>query len=63
MLQRQVRDLVKADNPALSLLNKTWLDQAVEQDPSAIDTAARYTFERALDLAVWFDIHNPTIKL
>ncbi|RRO16243.1 asparagine synthase (glutamine-hydrolyzing) [Saccharopolyspora rhizosphaerae] len=62
-LQRQVRDLVKAGNPGLSVLNQKWIAEAVEQDPASIDTAARHTFERALDLAVWFDLHNPTIKL
>ncbi|GGI73597.1 asparagine synthetase B [Saccharopolyspora subtropica] len=63
VLQRQVADLVAAGNPALSLLNETWLREALAQAPDRIDTAARFTFERALDLAAWFDLHNPTIKL
>ncbi|MCI2422837.1 asparagine synthase (glutamine-hydrolyzing) [Saccharopolyspora sp. K220] len=63
VLQRQVADLVSAGDPALSLLNEKWLTEALAQDPAHIDTLARFTFERVLDLSTWFDIHNPTIKL
>jgi asparagine synthase (glutamine-hydrolysing) len=62
-LQRQVADLVAAGDPALSLLNERWLREALAQAPARIDQAARFTFERALDLSVWFDLHKPTIKL
>ncbi|MGW1676720.1 asparagine synthase (glutamine-hydrolyzing) [Saccharopolyspora sp. NPDC002376] len=62
-LQGQVSDLVAAGSEALSLLNGELLRDALAQDPANIDTPTRYTFERALDLATWFDIHNPTIKL
>ncbi|MEV5537671.1 asparagine synthase (glutamine-hydrolyzing) [Saccharopolyspora shandongensis] len=63
VLQRQVADLVAAGDPALSLLDERWLAGALAQDPARIDQLARFTFERALDLSTWFDIHNPTIKL
>ncbi len=63
VLQGQVADLVAAGDKALSLLDEKWLRKALAQDPAQIDQAARLTFERALDLATWFDLHNPTIKL
>ncbi|WP_190824453.1 asparagine synthase (glutamine-hydrolyzing) [Saccharopolyspora pogona] len=63
VLQRQVADLVAAGDPALSLLDEKWLREALAQDPTGIDQAARFTFERALDLSTWFDIHHPTVKL
>ncbi|PKW19622.1 asparagine synthase (glutamine-hydrolyzing) [Saccharopolyspora spinosa] len=63
VLQRQVADLVAAGDPALSLLDEKWLREAMKQDPNGIDQAARFTFERALDLSTWFEIHHPTVKL
>ncbi|MGW3473242.1 asparagine synthase (glutamine-hydrolyzing) [Saccharopolyspora sp. NPDC000995] len=63
VLQRQVADLVATGDPALSLLDEKWLREALAQDPTGIDQAARFTFERALDLSTWFDIHHPTVKL
>ncbi|MDA3630063.1 asparagine synthase (glutamine-hydrolyzing) [Saccharopolyspora sp. WRP15-2] len=62
-LQAQVSDLVAAGSEALSLMNGPWLREALAKDPATIDTPTRFHFERALDLATWFDIHNPTIKL
>ncbi|QIZ34278.1 asparagine synthase (glutamine-hydrolyzing) [Saccharopolyspora sp. ASAGF58] len=63
VLQRQVADLVAAGDPALSLLDQKWLREALAQDPTGIDQEARFTFERALDLSTWYDIHHPTVKL
>ena len=63
VLQSQVSDLVSSGSEALSLVDEKWLRDALAQDPANIDQAARYGFERILDLAIWFDIHNPTIKL
>lgn len=63
VLQRQVADLSSSGSEALSLLDEGWLRDALAKDPANIDTPTRYAFERALDLAAWFDIHRPTIKL
>ncbi|KAA5832603.1 asparagine synthase (glutamine-hydrolyzing) [Saccharopolyspora hirsuta] len=63
VLQGQVADLAATGNEALSLLDGGWLREALAKDPANIDTPTRYAFERALDLATWFDIHHPTIKL
>ncbi|RKT85849.1 asparagine synthase (glutamine-hydrolysing) [Saccharopolyspora antimicrobica] len=63
VLQRQVADLAATGNEALSLLDGGWLREALALDPEHIDTPTRFTFERALDMATWFDIHHPTIKL
>ena len=63
VLQKQVAQLVSDGDPALALCDQKWIDEAIKQDPAHIDTLARHTFERVLDMSVWFDIHHPTVKL
>ncbi|MER7010155.1 asparagine synthase (glutamine-hydrolyzing) [Saccharopolyspora sp. NPDC000359] len=62
-LQRQVAELASTGSEALSLLDGEWLRGALRQDAGRIDTPTRYAFERALDMAAWFEIHRPTVKL
>ncbi|MBE9374405.1 asparagine synthase (glutamine-hydrolyzing) [Saccharopolyspora sp. HNM0983] len=62
-LQSQVAQLLSEDNPALSLLDEQTLRSQTEADTAQLDPAARYAFERALDMSVWFDQHQPAVKL
>lgn len=62
-LQKQVKQLISDDDPALSLLNQQWLRGAVDVPAEQVDTSSRNVFERALDMSIWFDLHNPTIKV
>ena len=62
-LQKQVSQLVTDDDPALSLINGKWVKEALRRAPTEVDPATRNVFERLLDLSIWFDLHNPTIRL
>jgi asparagine synthase (glutamine-hydrolysing) len=63
-LQTQVRDLLSAgSSPALDLLDRDRLQQITDTEPSRITTAERNNMERTLDLAVWFDLEQPTLTL
>ncbi|HJQ03543.1 MAG TPA: asparagine synthase (glutamine-hydrolyzing) [Jatrophihabitans sp.] len=63
-LQRQAADLL-ADpgHDALALIDRDWLAKTVRRDPAGIEKPHRLGLERALDLAVWFDIYRPTVML
>jgi asparagine synthase (glutamine-hydrolysing) len=37
--------------------------EAAGRNPADVDPAARYTFERILDVAVWLDLTKPSLKL
>lgn len=62
-LQRQVAQLLSEGSPALSLLDEKGLRSQVDQDVEHVDDATRHGFERALDMAVWFDQQQPTVKI
>ncbi|QGK71065.1 asparagine synthase (glutamine-hydrolyzing) [Allosaccharopolyspora coralli] len=62
-LQKQVRELVDQGDPALDLLNRTTVRNGLEVAPEAVTAGTRNLFERALDLSVWFDLRQPTIKV
>ncbi len=61
-LCKQVAQLLSDDDPALSLVNRKWLNEVVQQEATQIESGTRNALERVLDLSVWFDIHNPTIR-
>ncbi|MBA8823232.1 asparagine synthase (glutamine-hydrolyzing) [Saccharopolyspora lacisalsi] len=62
-LQKQVKQLISDDDPALSLLDRQWIRDSVDTPAERVDTSTRNVFERALDMSVWFDLYNPTIKV
>lgn len=62
-LQNQVHQLLSDDDPALSLLDAERLRSAAQLPAEQVDSATRNTFERALDMSIWFDIHSPTIRV
>lgn len=62
-LQQQVKELLAADDPVLELLNRRWVENTVQTDPSAIPASARSGMERVLDLSIWLDPYQPTLRL
>jgi asparagine synthase (glutamine-hydrolysing) len=61
-IQEQANELLgHRDHAVFSLVNPTWVREAVRQDPALISRAARHQLERTLDLATWLDIYRPEI--
>ncbi|GAA2779548.1 asparagine synthase (glutamine-hydrolyzing) [Saccharopolyspora taberi] len=59
----QAAELVRAQDPALSVLDAGALQQVMDIGPEAVNTGVRYFMERLLDVSVWFDVHKPTLKV
>ncbi|MFD2472106.1 asparagine synthase (glutamine-hydrolyzing) [Amycolatopsis silviterrae] len=63
-LQQQVRDvLAEANTDALFMCDPAKVAEAAARNPAEVDPAARFTFERILDVAVWLDVAKPSLKL
>nr|WP_205379967.1 asparagine synthase (glutamine-hydrolyzing) [Streptomyces sp. SID7805] len=62
-IQSQAADLLSAGHAALDLCHRERLREASVADGATITTGQRAQLERALDLAAWFDLHKPVIKL
>ncbi|MET9535514.1 MULTISPECIES: asparagine synthase (glutamine-hydrolyzing) [unclassified Streptomyces] len=62
-IQSQTSDLLTSGHPALDLCHHGRLQEAVGADGATITTRQRSHLERALDLATWFDLHKPVIRL
>lgn len=62
-LQRQVSELVSARDSALDLLNERKLSEGIRLSPEQVDSSTRDLFEKALNLSVWIEQQNPTIKV
>lgn len=63
-LQQQAKEmLAPADNPAFSLVDRTWLKRVVALDPATIPVQTRHDLDRVLDLHHWFDLYAPQIEI
>jgi asparagine synthase (glutamine-hydrolysing) len=63
MLQQQVKELLTdADNPIFEVVNREFLNTAVQSDPAAFNPMSRHALERSLDLAAWLDIYRPEVR-
>ncbi|WP_139277847.1 asparagine synthetase B family protein, partial [Rhodococcus marinonascens] len=63
-LQQHGKELLSdRSHPVFGLVSPDWLSQAVSIDTPQIRQASRHGLERILNLAVWMDIYNPTIKV
>ncbi|RCV51915.1 asparagine synthase (glutamine-hydrolyzing) [Marinitenerispora sediminis] len=63
-LRRQARGLLSdRTHPVFDLIDAEWLGRAVAETGPAITQGARSGLERALDLAAWFDLHRPKVRL
>lgn len=62
-LQRQSKELLTANDPAVDLLNGDWLRKVVDHPAERVDTNMRDALERLLDVSIWMRQHNPAIKV
>jgi asparagine synthase (glutamine-hydrolysing) len=63
-LQHNAREyLSNPGHPVFDIVRNDWLTKAVEVDTPQITQASRRGLERTLDLALWLDMYNPTLKL
>jgi asparagine synthase (glutamine-hydrolysing) len=61
-LQEQGRELLaEPNNPVFDLVQRSWLESAVNDDPSSLVT--RHGLERTLVLATWLDIYRPEVRM
>ncbi|MFD9668272.1 asparagine synthase (glutamine-hydrolyzing) [Rhodococcus sp. NPDC059968] len=63
-LQQHGKELLSdPSHPVFGLVSADWLSRAVSVDTPQISQVSRRGLERTLDLALWMDMYNPTIKL
>ncbi|WP_019854881.1 asparagine synthase (glutamine-hydrolyzing) [Actinopolyspora mortivallis] len=62
-LQRQARELLSAQDPAVELLNEKLLRDATDSPAEAVEPTTRDALERLLDVSVWLQQHSPTIRV
>ncbi|WP_055587674.1 asparagine synthase (glutamine-hydrolyzing) [Peterkaempfera griseoplana] len=63
-LQTQIRELLTAGrSPALELMDRDRLRSIADTEQHLVGTAERAALERALDLAVWFELERPRLRL
>jgi asparagine synthase (glutamine-hydrolysing) len=63
-LQHAVADLLaRPSHPVFDLVSRDWAKRAASPDTPLTAQSARRGLERALDLALWFDMYNPTLDL
>jgi asparagine synthase (glutamine-hydrolysing) len=63
-LQRYLREYVSDRNhQVFDIISPDWLAKAVKLDSQRITRPLRRDLERALDLALWLDLYQPTLKL
>ncbi|MEU4447794.1 asparagine synthase (glutamine-hydrolyzing) [Actinosynnema sp. NPDC050801] len=63
-LQLQAKELLThQSHDVFELIDRSWLDGATGQDPTAVDRLTRLSLERTLDLGMWLDVYKPELKL
>ena len=61
-LREHCKDLLRApDHPVFGLISAEWLTKAVSVDTPQVTQVSRRGLERTLDLALWMELHSPTI--
>ncbi|MDQ3402036.1 MAG: asparagine synthase (glutamine-hydrolyzing) [Actinomycetota bacterium] len=63
-LQQQAKELlVSPGNPVFALVDRGWLHETVELDPTAMAPTTRTNLDRVLDFDAWFDLYRPELIL
>jgi asparagine synthase (glutamine-hydrolysing) len=63
-LQQQAKEvLAEHDSPVFSLVDRAWVEDAVELDSANVPATTRHSLDRVLDLYHWFDLYSPQIQL
>ncbi|HKR48742.1 MAG TPA: asparagine synthase-related protein, partial [Pseudonocardiaceae bacterium] len=62
-LQQQAKELLTTDDPVFALINRRWVDNATQRNPTTMPPDVRNSIERTLDLSTWLDIYRPQLRL
>ncbi|KIF74151.1 asparagine synthase [Streptomyces sp. 150FB] len=62
-IQAQTSELLRTGHQATDLLNRETLVSATKASAEDIASHERMAMERALDLAAWFELRRPTVRL
>lgn len=63
-MQEQAKEvLAEHDNPVFGLVDRTWLTNVVNLDPTRMPSDVRRGIDRVLDFHHWFDLYRPEIDL
>ena len=63
-LQQQVKEiLADGDDRVFGLIDRAFVQNAIDVDPAAMPGALRNSLDRVLDLHHWFDMYNPELLL
>jgi asparagine synthase (glutamine-hydrolysing) len=63
-LQQQAKELLSApEDPVFGLINRRWVDDAVQRDTATMPIEVRNGIERTLDVSIWLDIYRPTLRV
>ncbi|RAJ59930.1 asparagine synthase (glutamine-hydrolysing) [Streptomyces sp. Amel2xB2] len=62
-IQSQTAELLSSGHPMLELIQQAPLREAAHAPGPEVGTHQRMGLERALDLATWYDLYKPEIKL
>ncbi|GDY32568.1 asparagine synthase (glutamine-hydrolyzing) [Gandjariella thermophila] len=55
--------LAEPSHPIFQLVNRSWLDETLQLDPAAMPAIVRNGLDRVLDIATWFDLYSPQVRL
>lgn len=59
----QARDLLGTNDPVFDLVDRSFIEDVLKQDPSTMPIDVRNGVERVLDLSTWLDIYRPELRL
>lgn len=62
-LLQQSKELLTTDDPVFDLVDRSWLQDIVQQDSASMPLDVRNGMERVLDLSTWLDIYRPELRL
>jgi asparagine synthase (glutamine-hydrolysing) len=63
LLQNQVREVLSSNHTALDFYDRHLVRDAIQEDPQTVSNTQRCGMERLLDVAIWFDLWQPTVKV
>lgn len=59
----QARDLLGTNDPVFDLVDRSFVEAILKQDPTTMPIDVRNGVERVLDLSTWLDIYRPELRL
>ncbi|GAB2652650.1 asparagine synthase (glutamine-hydrolyzing) [Saccharopolyspora gloriosae] len=62
-LQAMGRELLAQDHPMFQVIYRKWFEVTVNTPPAVLPDYEREKLDRALDIATWFDVYRPQIRV